>query len=598
MAKRNRLKIVWFFLNQYKFNFLFLIVLATIVGILETLNVALIYPILSTSLEVQIASNPFLNFINIFVELIPIDDTLIGYCIIFIILACLVFAIKLLYAFLSARFTSNVAIASKQALFSKYTNSDYQFFIDNRQGELYYKIAGAPLNIARLMLIISNITIDVILSVSIFILLLSISWKGTVLVFVGGIGFYYLTKHLSSRISYVAGRKKLESAKEEAVVLNEYINGVKQIKVFDTAPFWKNLFDKAISKYWHFYRKNYFWQVMPGFLLFMLVYISIGFLIIFIKLQYPSSFISIIPGIATFIFAVFTILPKLSNFGAQRMEFMHILPDVEVVYNILKDTAYDKIKNGDKEFVKIRSGISLRNVKFTYKNREVLLNSATLELKKDAVTALVGPSGSGKSTIVDLLLRLYDVEEGGVYIDNTNIKEYDILSFLKKIGFVSQDTFIYNASVKDNIVFGKDYTEGAIIEAAKLANADEFIQQLPEQYDTSVGDRGMRLSGGEKQRIAIARAMIRKPEMLILDEATSSLDTVSESAVQMAINKVSKKCTTFIIAHRLSTIQNADVIYVINKGKIVESGTHGQLLDKKGKYWELYNIQNVNSNEV
>ena len=142
-----------------------------------------------------------------------------------------------------------------------------------------------------------------------------------------------------------------------------------------------------------------------------------------------------------------------------------------------------------------------------------------------------------------------------------------------------------------NITFGREYSNDEIFGAARLANADDFIQKLPEKYDTIVGDRGMRLSGGEKQRIAIARAMIRKPEILLLDEATSSLDNISENIVQKAINKVSKNCTTFIIAHRLSTIQNADKIYVLDQGKIIESGNHQSLLKKKGKYWELYNIQ-------
>jgi len=174
-----------------------------------------------------------------------------------------------------------------------------------------------------------------------------------------------------------------------------------------------------------------------------------------------------------------------------------------------------------------------------------------------------------------------------------DIKEYDISSFLGKVGFVGQETFVYNASIKDNIAFGTDHDLDSIIEAAQLANAHGFIQQLAQGYDTVIGDRGVRLSGGEKQRIAIARAMLRKPRILVLDEATSSLDNISERVVQEAIDRVSEGCTTLVIAHRLSTIRNADVIYVIDGGKIVESGTHDQLINKKGKYWELYRIQSV-----
>jgi ABC-type multidrug transport system fused ATPase/permease subunit len=396
---------------------------------------------------------------------------------------------------------------------------------------------------------------------------------------------------LSTKIAYKAGRQKYQSGQKEMVIINEFTEGIKQIKVFQTFPYWKNLFDKTVHTFWRYSRKSAFWTQVPEILLFFLTYISIGGAVIFIKLQYPGNFENTLPVIGTFAFAVFLIMPKLSKLGNYRMLMMDVLPSAAAIFEMLKDTTYGKIKNGNKEFTGLKSGIELRNVKFAHKDRDILLDNVSLKIKKDKITALVGPSGSGKSTIVNLLLRLYDVDEGGVYIDDTNIKDYYIFSFLKKVGYVSQETFIYNASILDNIAFGDNFTEKEIMEAAKLANADEFIQQLPEKYDTLVGDRGTKLSGGEKQRIAIARAMIRKPEILILDEATSSLDNISENIVQKAINKISKNCTTLIIAHRLSTIQNADIIYVIDHGKIVESGTHAELLKKKGKYWELYNIQ-------
>jgi ABC-type multidrug transport system fused ATPase/permease subunit len=186
---------------------------------------------------------------------------------------------------------------------------------------------------------------------------------------------------------------------------------------------------------------------------------------------------------------------------------------------------------------------------------------------------------------------MYDVEKGEILIDNIDIRKYDIKTLHEKMGYVSQETFIYNASIQDNIAFGRKYSREKIIEAAKLANIHEMVTQLPLQYDMPVGDRGIKLSGGERQRIAIARAIIGNPELLILDEATSSLDNVSEKVVQDAINNVAKKCTTIIVAHRLSTVRDADIIYVIEKGKIVESGTHNQLMDRKNKYWEMYTRQ-------
>ena len=593
--EKNTLKVVWFFMGHYKLHFMLLIGVAAFIGFLESLNVALMYPILSGGLGIETTDNLFLSFINIFAKLVPINDELVVYCVLFIMLAILVFVSKIFYFYFSEKLNSVIVIDSKLKVFNKCMNSDYQFFIDNKQGEILYKTSVAPTNIAVLLNTISSVFVELFISISVVALLLSMSWKGTILILIGGVGYYYLTKYLSKRVSYIAGKRKLESGQTETVVINEYTTGVKQIKVFNTFPYWKEQFDKAIHTYWKYHRKGVFWSRVPEVLLILLLYLSIGGVVIFIKLQYPGTFENTLPLIGTFGFAVFMIIPKISSFGRYRMSFMNVLPNVEAVYDLLKDTTYNKIKNGEKKFTGLTSGIEMKNVKFTHKERAPILNDASLEIRKNKITALVGPSGSGKSTIVNLLLRLYDVDSGGVYIDGVNIKEYDIFSFLRKIGFVSQETFIHNASVKENIAFGGEYAEQEVIEAAKLANVDDFIQQLPEKYDTMVGDHGMRLSGGEKQRIAIARAMIRKPEILILDEATSSLDNISENIVQKAINNVSKNCTTFIIAHRLSTIQNADVIYVIDEGEIVESGIHKKLLSKKGKYWELYNIQKTES---
>ena len=589
--KGNSLRMIWYFLGRYKFHFMLLILVAIVIGFVESLSVALMQPILANGLEINYDSNIFLNFVNQVTSILPIQDELIRYSIIFISLAIVVFIAKLFYFYFSLKITAMIVINAKKEIFRKCMNSDYQFFVDNKQGEILYKTSTAPNNLVTMLNILSNVFVELLFTVSVFILLFSISWKASILIIMGGVGYYYLTKYLSMKVHYISGKHQLESGQTEAVIINEYTTGAKQIKVFGTYNYWRNLYDKAIHTFWKYQRKGSFWAKVPELSLILLLYLGIGAAVLFIKVQYPGSFTRTIPVIGTFAFAVLMLLPKVSNFGHYRMNFMNVLPSIEAVYHMVKDKTYSTIKNGTKQFTTLDKGIELKNVKFSYKEREVLFKDISLDIEKDKVTALVGPSGSGKSTIVNLILRLHDADDGGVYINGTNVKEYDIFTFLRKVGFVSQDTFIYNASIRDNIAFGQEYTDQEVIETAKLANADEFIQKLPEKYDTIVGDRGSRLSGGEKQRLAIARAMIRKPEILLLDEATSSLDNISENIVQKAINKVSKNCTTFIIAHRLSTIQNADKIYVLDEGKIVEGGTHQELLKKKGKYWELYNIQ-------
>jgi subfamily B ATP-binding cassette protein MsbA len=222
----------------------------------------------------------------------------------------------------------------------------------------------------------------------------------------------------------------------------------------------------------------------------------------------------------------------------------------------------------------------------------MVLKGITLNIPKGKMVALVGASGAGKSTIADLLPRFYDPTQGKILIDGLDLRNYDIRSLRQKMGVVSQDTFLFNNTVFYNIAYGlENITEAEVIEAAKRANAYEFILNLPKGFETELGDRGVLLSGGQKQRMAIARALLRDPEILILDEATSALDTVSEQLVQEAINELSQSKTSLVIAHRLSTVHRADQIAVLDQGKIVELGTHEQLMEKAGYYQRLYLMQ-------
>lgn len=237
--------------------------------------------------------------------------------------------------------------------------------------------------------------------------------------------------------------------------------------------------------------------------------------------------------------------------------------------------------------------IKFNNVSFSYaKDLPVVFNDIYITLEKSKITAFVGQTGSGKSTLMKLLLRFYSPTSGSITIDDTNIEELKIADLRRAIGLVSQDIFLFDGTIRDNIAYGKDNsTDNEIERAAKLAEASEFISALPLAYDTLVGERGMKLSGGQRQRISLARAILKNPPILILDEATSAVDNETEAAIQRSMQKIAKDRTLVVIAHRLSTIVNADCIHVLEQGKIVESGTHKQLLETKGIYHKLWNIQ-------
>ena len=262
--------------------------------------------------------------------------------------------------------------------------------------------------------------------------------------------------------------------------------------------------------------------------------------------------------------------------------------------NALKDTQ-PEIKDGTVKSMGINNSIVLEKVNFSYVENFPVLNNVSLEIEKGSTTAIVGSTGSGKSTLIKLLLRLYDVESGKIIFDEENIQDLNIHSLRKNIGLVSQDIFLFEGTVFENIAYGNlDATENEIWNAAKLSESDEFINLLPNKKDTIVGERGQKLSGGQRQRISIARAILKNPEILILDEATSAVDNETEAAIQRSLDTLKEGRTVIAIAHRLSTIRNADVIYVLEKGEIVESGSHDELVKLKKVYANLWDVQTGN----
>ena len=251
-----------------------------------------------------------------------------------------------------------------------------------------------------------------------------------------------------------------------------------------------------------------------------------------------------------------------------------------------------EIGNGDIEFNKLMNKIELNDVSFSYVDNFNVLNNVDLTINAGQTTAIVGSTGSGKSTLIKLLLRLYEINNGSILYDSNNLKDIELSSLREKIGLVSQDVFLFEGSVIENIAYGDlDASESEVWDAAQKSEADEFINNLPQKEKTIVGERGQKLSGGQRQRISIARAILKNPEILILDEATSSVDNETEAAIQRSLDILKKDRTVIVIAHRLSTVRNADIIYVLENGSVVESGNHESLLNIEGVYSKLWSVQ-------
>ncbi|YAF95686.1 MAG: ABC transporter ATP-binding protein [Nodularia sp. CChRGM 3473] len=292
-------------------------------------------------------------------------------------------------------------------------------------------------------------------------------------------------------------------------------------------------------------------------------------------------------------YTLLRMIPRINHLNSLRSQLALLSGSLESIYNFISSTESLHLLDGQKPYKGLVSGINFENVTFTFPtNTEPTLKRINFNVEKGTITALVGSSGSGKSTLADLVMRFHDPDAGGIKIDGIDLREYQIASWRNSIAMVSQETFLFHSSIRENIAYGcPDATELEIVAAAKKAYAYDFIQKLPQGFDTITGDRGARLSGGQRQRIAIARAILRDPDILILDEATSALDSNSERIVQKAIEEVSRDRTVIVIAHRLSTIEKANKIVVMNQGEVAEQGTHQELLALQGKYWSLYKSQ-------
>ncbi|MEO0705466.1 MAG: ABC transporter ATP-binding protein [Cyanobacteria bacterium J06649_5] len=295
----------------------------------------------------------------------------------------------------------------------------------------------------------------------------------------------------------------------------------------------------------------------------------------------------------TYLLVLFRMLPSVGQVNSARSQLANVGPSVSIVSEFLRRDDKPFMDPGHKQYTQLEKGIRFDHLTFTYPGGDKpVLKEIDLHLKKGTTLALVGASGAGKSTLADLLPRFYDPDSGCITIDDVDLKAMNMPSFRRRLGIVSQDTFLFNASVRENLLYGRpDAGDEALEDAMRRANAYEFIMALPEGLDTLIGDRGVLLSGGQRQRLAIARALLQDPDILILDEATSALDTISERLVQKAIDELSRDRTTLVIAHRLSTVQNADQIAVLDQGHVVETGTHRELLNKGGYYSQLCAIQ-------
>jgi len=585
------LKIVWYFFKPHKLQSIFVCVSMLIAGLFETMNLAVLYPVLNYGLHQEPSGNIMKQF-NKLIYLFGRENLFLSSCILLVIITLLAILFRFINYLFQYRLMAEIEMGIQKKVLDRYLNADYAFFVKSQQGKLVHTATIAPTNVGNMVLYTARAINDLITCVLMIALLAILSVKTTLLAALIGVFYFFFVKRVMTKIIYRCGLLAVEANRRKNTVLNEMINGIKSIKAFLAQGAWEEKYISAVRTSVQNQYKMLMGRFFPEAFVKATSYLVLAAIGVFFSAQIGKDVVSLIPLFGVLALIISRLSPLANLVGSDFMILAESLPNTRIIYDLFNENTR-KIRDGVKRFPGLAKAITFQDAWFKYEGTDkYILKGINFEIEKNKVTAIAGLSGSGKTTLVNLLLRLYILQKGRIDIDGVDIQEFTEASWLSRVGYVSQETFIYNDTIKENIRFGlKDCNESMLLEAAKLANAHEFIQAMPDGYETIVGDAGIKLSGGQRQRIAIARAVLRSPEIIILDEATSSLDNISERKVQEAIHNVSLRATVIIVAHRLSTIQGADKILLLHDGRVAEEGRHEKLLSLNGKYHDLYTRQ-------
>jgi len=577
------------------------IFLNTIFSFFSTLSVTLILPILelifgskntktiiNTGNPLKDLSNNFFQFIF---SLVYSDkgtiDTLFNISILIITVFTFKNIFKYLGAVVSTRLEEGVIKSIRDNIFTRLVNLSLDYFTAARQGNLISIITNDVATLNSTTLNSFTTVIREFIQVLLFLfLLLSISPLLTFAAFSTSIISIFLIRLAVKFLRRYAERMQIAMA-DYTSTMNETIGGIKVVKAFNNENNSIDKFKKDTNRYViSAIKHKKIIEIIPSInelfaIIALCVVLFIGGSQVLNNELQPEK-------LMLFLFSLFSIMSPISTIFNSLSKFQHGIVAAERIFSIIDKEP--SVKSGSKKINSFNNKITIENLDFAYKD-DLVLNNINIEIPKGKKIALVGASGSGKSTLLDLIIRFFEPTHGTIYLDGIDIKEFDINSYRNLFGIVSQESILFNDTIANNISFGINASKEEIINASKQANAYKFIANLPNGFESKIGDRGITLSGGERQRIAIARAILRNPEILLFDEATSALDSENEKIVQSAIEQNLKDKTAIIVAHRLATIIDCDEILVFDKGRIVENGTHSELLKTNGIYAKLYNIQ-------
>lgn len=573
--------------GRYKSKFILITILGFLSGLFEGIGVGIVIPLFSVMTGQEIGTDFISNTIRNFFSFLNIPLTPIFLLFLIVILFSLKGFVQFITRYINAQVVAGFGEHTREELLKSILQSKWPHLLNQKSGYLEGILLYDVERSANILNLLSNSILILTGFIMYAFVAFNISAPITTLTVILGISMFFFVKPIFYRAKQLA-QETAKAQKDLSHHASENFLGMKIIKASGSE---NQVFQKGKNNFSRikeamiktaFYRQSSIALIEP------LTFILIAAIFIF---SYRS------PGFNLASFAVVMyLIQKMFNFvkdlQSQVQSLNEAIPYLKTVLDY-KLTASDnqEVDSGTENF-KFENTIEFKNVNFFYKSSKETLSNLNFAIKKGGMIGLIGESGSGKTTITDLLLRLFKPISGEILIDKKNINSIKLSSWRKKISYVPQDIFLLNDTIENNIRFYDESIQGKdIIEAAKIANIYDFVRELPEKFKTEVGERGIKLSGGQRQRIVLARALARKPEILILDEATSAIDTESEALIQNSINELRGKMTIFIVAHRLSTILNSDRLLVLGGGRIIEEGNPKELLENKDShFYKIYNI--------
>ncbi|MBI5701732.1 ABC transporter ATP-binding protein [Candidatus Saganbacteria bacterium] len=553
-----------------------ILILSFLVAFFESLSAVVVYPVLSVLVPetaVEAGAGQFIAIMNLITHN-SFFSPLVTVVLILFSLTLLKLSLSYFNTVFSGLYAGRIFQETQIKMMSVLLNSDYQFLINTKKGDLVFRLTTAPGYVSKVIGMLTLMLVELLKTAMMLIVLFVVSPVVTVILLAASSIYYFVTKSIAQRVSYGTGSGRAVSASNQTIHAMNALKGIKSIRLFGVVSHWIEMFSRECMNFYHYALKDLVISSLPASLL-ELVYISFLCVMVVYFSNVKGGVLGSLPMIGVFVYSLLKIMPSLRLLSSYGMGLMAILPNAEAAYLAIREAEEHRDHlGGNRQLKKFTSEIEIREVTFNYQNaKKPAVIDVSFTVKRGEFIGIIGSSGSGKTTLLDLLSGLLNPTSGRILIDGIPIVDYLPASLCEHIGYVGQETFFFNDTIRNNILFGRaGFDEKNVKEALKKADILDFILGLQGGLDFILADDGMKISGGQRQRLSIARALLRNPEIILLDEATSALDHLAEENVMETILKLVREegKTVIFVTHRKSAIKDANRVVEMRDGRIID----------------------------